>query len=343
MQSFLKIIVQNVLVLAFSFLACQNETPTHPEPTSENFTIKMSLVGVPDDVAVIREILQRQSYDDIIRQFIIEGDSAFVDFGLVYVGVWHLSVTAFSSDGSPLYFGETYVNIRPGENNIVYLRLDSIKGGLSVIVTWGQEADTVIVIQPGPNEGKDAEVWDLSCDTEYAEYSRLCEDINEGAKPYIRAASWTYWGPPATHRSYIEFNLDGIDVNGNLIEVLLYLYSETFSGQTQSGDNELYIHRVIQSWEENNIIWLNQPEIAEQIYGQDYIIVPKSYSIFQDYAINITPIVKYWLKNPEQNFGMRTSLVNENPYGRAFWASSEFLDPNRRPKIVLKFKYHSSF
>lgn len=192
----------------------------------------------------------------------------------------------------------------------------------------------IFTFQPGPIDGKDATVWDMPRNTQYAIYSGLCLDVNEGSAPNIRASSWTYFGDKATHRSFLQFDLSKVGADVIVDSAFLYLYSRAET-QNQSGDNDFLIHRVIQSWEEDNIIWDNQASIADRIAGIDVFYIPPSKSEDQDYIIYITGLVRYWKNNPENNFGLRLSLVREEPYNRAFFASSDFDIGERRPKLVI--------
>ena len=343
MFSYLRV---TLLIAIFNIilLSCKSKIPTASNSQLESdqlrFKAKILVSNAPDDVFRIEGKLERNDFDPIIRDFIIEADSAIADFGKIKAGIWHLSVTAYSSTNTALYFGETYVNVIVGRSNIVNLELQPMDGNLIVVVSWNQEqeADSILVIQPGPEDGFDAEVWNLQCSTEYAIYSGLCEDINEGEKPYIRVSSWTFWGALASHRSYLKFDFHELDDRYYLYKAKLHLYSDTSSGQTQSGENTFIIHRVISGWDDNLIVWPTQPEIAYEEYLQDYLFVPKSYNESQDYIIDITEMVEYWLLYPEKNYGMRLSLKTEQPYRRVFWASSDNSDHQKHPKIELHLK-----
>ncbi len=101
------------------------------------FSLKINMSNAPANVSFIEGLLERNGYDPIIKQFIIEGDTASADFGQIASGLWHLSVTAYDSIQTAIYFGETDVNILPGQVNTVYLQLDPLTGDLVVVVTWG--------------------------------------------------------------------------------------------------------------------------------------------------------------------------------------------------------------
>jgi hypothetical protein len=199
----------------------------------------------------------------------------------------------------------------------------------------GQAAE--FIIQPGPAAGKDAEVWDLPPGSAYAVQSGLNMNVNEGNKPYIRAACWTYYGVEARHRSFVQFDLTDLPDERNLSSAELTLYSQTSNNQTQSGANQFLIHRVTEPWDEMQIIWDNQPAFASEVRGRDYVYVPVSTSEDQDFIIDVTDMARYWIAHPAVNFGMMLRLQSESPLARAFFASSDYDQPGRRPKLVVRF------
>lgn len=206
---------------------------------------------------------------------------------------------------------------------------------LSSVRTGNAVQPKTFTFQPGREDGKDAEVWNLPCNSSYAQQSGLCEKVNEGQAPYFRAASWTYQGTLATHRGYIRFDLGTIDVECRIDSAHLFLFSQTSSGQTQSGENGFQLSRVSEVWEENTILWKNQPGVVTLNEGEDFLVVSRSTDPNEDYKLDITQMVVYWSENPQNNFGLRLSLMNENPYRRVFFASSEYSDTIRRPKLVV--------
>lgn len=176
----------------------------------------------------------------------------------------------------------------------------------------------ILIIQPGYETGKDVEVWDMPPYTDYAQYSGLCDTTNFGDRHYFRAATWSYYEAVATHRGFIEFDISDLPKNSYIDSASLFLYSEISSEQTQSGQNSFYLKRVLEPWDEHTIMWYNQPSVANEILGQDYITVTKSISENQDYKIDTTPFVKYWNKNPGENYGIRINLIGEEPLSRVF-------------------------
>lgn len=194
-------------------------------------------------------------------------------------------------------------------------------------------------VQPGAEEGKDAEIWNLAPYTSYSNYSGYCDTTNFGNKPYFRAASWTYFGEKAIHRSYIQFNIQAIPSKSIIDSAFLYLYSDTSTGQFQSGENDLYIKPVLEFWNESKLTWYNQPEVLDDTSKYKFVYVPKSKSESQDYKIEITSLLKYWIEDQNKNYGMQISLADENLYSRAFFASSDNSKVVLRPKLEVYYNY----
>lgn len=199
----------------------------------------------------------------------------------------------------------------------------------------------VLVVQPGPDDGKDTEIWNLPENSSYAREKGVFDITNFGDKGYFRAATWTYYRTPAIHRGYVQFGLKNLPTGCVIDSAYLFLYSETSNGQTQMGDNQFYLSRVTTAWEENELIWYNQPAVAGDSLGRDFIIIPPSASEDQDYTIDVTSFVRYWNDHPGDNHGLRLSLCKEEPLARAYFASSEFENQSRRPKLVVFYTYES--
>ena len=77
-------------------------------------------------------------------------------------------------------------------------------------------AQTTIVLQPGPADGKDAEIFScVSCG--YA-------GNNYGTKRDLNAIAWTKNGNNSNVRSLIQFDLSGIPANAFINSATLSLY-----------------------------------------------------------------------------------------------------------------------
>ena len=92
-------------------------------------------------------------------------------------------------------------------------------------------SQTTLVLQPGPEEGKDAVVHTLYPNT------------NTGIHKAFRSDSWTIQGVWLIERSFIEFDLSALPESASVVEAKLSLYShyDAHLNQTHStlqGTNE---------------------------------------------------------------------------------------------------------
>ncbi len=140
----MKILASGFMVLFLSSLliSCHKQVVTSPAQQEDtvNFLAKMSISNAPSEVASITGILEREGYSSVTAAFDMQADTATADFGSIYSGLWHLSVTAYSDSNEAIYKGETDVYIYPGKENIIYLQLNPLTGKLTVIVTWGGQS-----------------------------------------------------------------------------------------------------------------------------------------------------------------------------------------------------------
>ena len=115
------------------------------------------------------------------------------------------------------------------------------------------------------------------------------------------------------------------------------MYNDPSFGDFQSGENALYIKPVLQPWDESTIMWYNQPEVLKDTSQYKFIYVPKSKYKTQNYKIDITSLMKYWVEDQHPNYGMQIRLVKESIYADAFFASSEDSNAALRPKLKVYY------
>lgn len=125
------------LICLIYILQC-DKAVNDPQAANEPAPIlfKLTLVNPPSSVHSIVGLLERSGYDPIQQAFTVTGDTAIGDFGQVVAGIWHLSVTAFDSNQTAIYFGETDVTVLAGQFNIVNLHMNPLTGELIVVVSW---------------------------------------------------------------------------------------------------------------------------------------------------------------------------------------------------------------
>jgi hypothetical protein len=187
----------------------------------------------------------------------------------------------------------------------------------------------IFILQPDGDEGKDTEIWSHA-----GPLSVL------GDRESINVYTWTNQGMLAHKRALIEFDLSPFNPNMGLIKALLSIYYNPSdiheSVDVHSGDNAVFIERIISEWTEHGPTWASQPATTTQ----NRIELPPSSSHTQDYIdIDVTDLVNDMLDDPDNSHGFMIKMQNETtPYRMLLFASSDHPNPALRPKLELEFK-----
>lgn len=195
-------------------------------------------------------------------------------------------------------------------------------------ITYSEENLDCITLHPGPAEGKDA----------YA--SSYHASSNTGNHQSLASHTWTNGGNLVKSRIFLGFDFAEIPDNAVVKSAALSLYyNPTDNNQSydfHTGDNEYYIQRVIDSWDEGIITWNNQPNTT----STNQLRIPPSESPTQDYLdIDVTELVKDMIGSSEGNHGLMIRMVDEiNYYRCVLYASSDHSNANLHPKLVVCFE-----
>jgi hypothetical protein len=188
-----------------------------------------------------------------------------------------------------------------------------------------------IIFQPGSENGKDA----------FIEYypERNYSNRNFGTNPEFMASAWTAQGIPLVVRNLIAFDLSQIPRNKTIKSARLYLFAvdNTTNGpghSSRSGSNEFLLQRITSEWNEMEVTWNTQPNTTEE--GQ--ILVSESEHSMQNYSIVVTALVKDIIRNPSSGHGLMIKLVKEDYYRRILFASSDYEDSSKHPKLIIEFE-----
>ncbi len=187
-------------------------------------------------------------------------------------------------------------------------------------------AQQTLVLKPGPAEGKDARVWSLDPDNNFWNY------------PYIKVNAWTWGGEFGIERTFIEFDLDSIPPDSEILSAKLSFFYHFLGGtpeQTHSGDNYCLIQRVVSPWTEYGVTWNNQPATT----GENQVILEPTTDPQQDYTdIDVTNLIVDMLNDPENSYGFLFRILEEETYRRAAYASSDHPDPEKWPMLVITYE-----
>lgn len=197
---------------------------------------------------------------------------------------------------------------------------------LSALHSSSAQVDHHLIYQPGPEEGKDADIQSVN------EFN----NINSGDKVWFRAESWTRFGADNYIRGLIDFPIQSLISQGDsIIQVELTLYKDLeypFSSGGSFGENASRLHCITESWSEHSVTWNNQPAYDPSVF----IDIPTN-NDYDSIVIDITDVVKNRLARGDF-YGFLIRNVLETPYKSMNFMSSDGLVPQRRPKISLTLK-----
>ena len=162
---------------------------------------------------------------------------------------------------------------------------------------------------------------------------------NLGNYPLVNAGYNTVGGTPTLSRNFIQFDLSAIPPSASIDSAYFALYSDAaYTSSNASGNTEM-LALVQQPWVQDSITWNYQPTIS----STDTIITGVTNTPTDSKPhIDLTKFVRYWVSNPNQNFGMAmlladeqgTALHNFQIYGSCFDADSTL-----HPKLVVNWTY----
>lgn len=187
---------------------------------------------------------------------------------------------------------------------------------------WGQ---TIITFRPGPETGQDCEIRTDFPTTPIGYSTSFCSD------------AWTVSGEFVIIRSLIRFDLSSIPQDAIILSASLSLFCNPASShyQLQSGDNESYLMRALEHWDQDVVTWNTQPATTMN----QAIYLPTSTFNTQSYPdIDVTWHIQDMVANPEVNFGWMLKLLTEELYRSMEFSSSNDPDTTFRPllKVVIQ-------
>jgi len=192
--------------------------------------------------------------------------------------------------------------------------------------------EKTLILQPDSSEGIDAFIAAWSEEN----YSNR----NFGTHVEFQASAWTSQHIPCFVRGLINFDLSPIPAHSKIIDANLHLFTvdNTVNGpghSTLSGPNDFILQRITSDWDELSVSWNTQP--ATTTVNQ--VLVPSSDSTNQDYVIDISDLVQDIVNNHMSRFGLMMRLDNESYFRRILFASSDYKDPAKHPKLIVTYEY----
>ncbi len=112
----------------------------------------------------------------------------------------------------------------------------------------------------------------------------------------------------------------------------------TLSGNGHRSGNNGIIARVINSWDESNTDWNNQPEYT--LTNKKVLSPPNSMD--QDYTIDITDFAEKWYDNVETNHGVIIYFPESVRYEQRFrFYSRETDDEANKPRLEITYRFNT--
>ncbi len=192
-----------------------------------------------------------------------------------------------------------------------------------------------VIIQPGPEEGKDAMVTDLDPLDNFGDYHYFeASFLTESPLTVMR-----------TKRSLIEFDLSDLPKSAKIESVKLILHFDTFVWDSlhktspehiDPNGKKLVFRQIVEPWNEDEVTWDNQPKSIEA----NQVIVerhPELSSNQRVYDITSLFVPVQEIAAPNHGF-IFMHADEENPFpGGLKFASSDYPRENMRPKLVIKY------
>ncbi len=132
------------VVLFFSLTSCSVNNINNPVTSNNakgNIGLKIDKSTIPSDVVLIRAILTRDGFDEIVSGMSVQDtNSTDIFLNNIATGTWNLNVKAFNSEPVVLYEGSTSVEINVNTTTVVSLVLNPVTnnvGSIYISILWG--------------------------------------------------------------------------------------------------------------------------------------------------------------------------------------------------------------
>lgn len=199
---------------------------------------------------------------------------------------------------------------------------------LYLMIPWDSTTYKTLVLQPGPEEGKDAMISNLEPDKNFGDYK------------YFEA---TFLPEPVLtvmrlNRSLIWFDLSQLPKSAVIRKIMLMLsydipvpWDSTMIGPVTSAPVGGVLQQVIEPWDETSVTWNKQPASIEanQVFISPFI---RNANFIE---VDVTKLFVSAMANPLPNYGMKFRLWPEDNWPGFRFASSDFLYPSMRPKLTI--------
>ena len=206
---------------------------------------------------------------------------------------------------------------------------------LMLTIPWNTSGDIILILQPGPETGKDAMI------------SSTEPDQNFGTYKYFEATympSETALTVMRSTRSLISFDLSPLPKSAIIKQVILRLSYDvpvpldSTIFVTGSADTNIIIvggvlQQIIEPWEENKVTWNNQPKTTEL----NQVIISPFIRNTNFIEVDVTKLFVSPAANPLPDYGMLFKLIQNNMFQGFRFASSDYPDSLLRPRLSIHY------
>jgi hypothetical protein len=203
-------------------------------------------------------------------------------------------------------------------------------------IPWDSNQWQTLVLQPGPDVGKDALI------------SNLEADKNFGDHKYFEATFLTepILAVMRSNRSLIAFNLNTLPKSAIIKKVTLQLFYDlpvpfdstylintdpaTGTGTVMYGG---VLQQIVEPWEEYKVSWNTQPKTVEanQVFISPFI---RNVNFI---TVDVTSLFVPFQEIAVPNYGMLFKLWPTERFPGFRFASSDFPDETMRPKLTIYY------
>ncbi len=191
-----------------------------------------------------------------------------------------------------------------------------------VLNPFHEETLDTLVLQPGPEEGKDAFVSNWY-DGEY---------VNHGDEVWLSVSCAN--NNADICRSYIQFDVSSIPRNSDITSAILSIYGQK---STREGGFVVVAKKVGEAWNEHNINWDNKPYFDSHIYDE---VTPPYRDQSNPVNFDLTQLTQEWVDGTYNNYGIILMLKEEVGNKIGFFVSGDQEESNagHRPKLTITYK-----
>lgn len=213
------------------------------------------------------------------------------------------------------------------------LRATTKENPLVLKIPWDSNQWKTLILQPGPDDGKDAMISNLDPDKNFGDYKFFeATFISEPVLTVMRS-----------NRSLVWFNLNSLPKSAVIKKVTLQLFydipipwdSNVFI--TEPVTSSLWyggvLQQIVEPWEENKVTWNTQPKsiLANQVFISPFI---RNVNFV---TVDITTLFVPVNDIAAANYGMLFKLWPTEKFPGFRFASSDFVDATMRPKLTIYY------